>query len=238
MPKLIGMDDFPRVPWIAEALDRRRPRRVEQEVNGMAPALADTWFWRDRWREVLVGAWELPGLIHCLESRTSFCSLRRAALDSKQNGCEILTMGDNMPEICAAQRGRDVDEQLNALGRRAAGYQLGGDILWRRRHVDTKRNSADRGSRVADKGLLQPGEVVKVGGALQARARAKADACARRPQRAAAAVRSAILPATAPGGLGGVSSLSCSRVARFLPQRGQSVDSGLDQPSKKTTTYV
>ena len=59
------------------------------------------------------------------------------------------------------EKGRSPDPVLNALCRRSAGLQLGSGIRWRRRHLETTRNPTDRGSRMATRGELEPGQVVQ-----------------------------------------------------------------------------
>ena len=58
-------------------------------------------------------------------------------------------------------KGRAKDPALNAQCRRAAGLMTGAGIRWCRRHVESGRNPTDKGSRLADSGVLQPGEIVR-----------------------------------------------------------------------------
>ena len=54
-----------------------------------------------------------------------------------------LSLGDNMSEITATEKGRAKNYELKCQCRRAAALQFCADILWRRRHVDTERNPSD-----------------------------------------------------------------------------------------------
>ena len=65
-----------------------------------------------------------------------------------------------MAEVCVFDRGRARDRALNASARRAAGYQFAANVAWRRRYIETKRNVADAGSRLADAGRIRAGNAV------------------------------------------------------------------------------
>lgn len=58
-----------------------------------------------------------------------------------------LTCTDNLSCLCAFEKGRTGDFKLNQLCRVAAAYQGACGIKWRLRHIETKRNPADRDSR-------------------------------------------------------------------------------------------
>ena len=63
-------------------------------------------------------------------------------------------------EVCAYERGRAKDHALNALCRRSAALQLSLNVRRRRRYVETDRNASDGDSRLADRGLLQSGQIL------------------------------------------------------------------------------
>ena len=65
-----------------------------------------------------------------------------------------------MAEVLSFERGRPRDHGLNAYCRQAAGLQIALNVRWRRRYVETDRNASDCDSRLADRGLLQPGQVL------------------------------------------------------------------------------
>ncbi len=73
----------------------------------------------------------------------------------------MLSVADNLAESCASDKGRSKDPALNSLLRRSAGLQLASGISWRRRHVESRRTPTDQGSRVADRGGLAPGELLR-----------------------------------------------------------------------------
>ena len=89
--------------------------------------------------------------------------MKRSSRDSRLHGHFLLSLGDNMAEVLAFERGRAVNWELNSLCRVAASRQLGCQIVWRRRHVESERNPSDADSRLADRGLLFPGEVLRPG---------------------------------------------------------------------------
>ena len=108
----------------------------------------------------MAGAWRRFNKIHERESRAAVAGLRVEVRSGTSRGSTVLSLGDNMPEVCSLDRGRASDRALNMQARRAASLQLFGDVVWRRRHMPGKLNVADGGSRLADAGALQPGEVV------------------------------------------------------------------------------
>ena len=63
-----------------------------------------------------------------------------------------------MAEVCASSVGRAKDYALNGHCRRAAGVELLTGMRRRRRYVETGRNPSDGDSRLADAGLLLPGQ--------------------------------------------------------------------------------
>lgn len=93
------------------------------------------------------------------------------------DGCEnsvLVSLGDNMGEILAQDRGRSRDKALNTQCRQAAAWQLAAGTSWRRRHVPTDVNVVDKTSRLVDNGLLQPGDVMVLSPAERRRAHRRA----------------------------------------------------------------
>jgi len=100
-------------------------------------------------------------LFHALESRVALMGPRFAAARPAFQDSVVVSVGDNMGEVLATEKGRATDPVLNAQCRRAAGLQVSAGIRWRRRHVETQRNPTDRGSRLACVGDLPPGSIVR-----------------------------------------------------------------------------
>ena len=135
-----------------------RPR-VKKLFNGFVPVLPASLLRPSRFLAVVTGAWRRPGVIHALESRVALMGLRDASRTPSLQDSILLSLGDNLSEILATDKGRSQDPVLNALLRIRAGLCVSSGIEWRRRHVETKRNPTDRGSRLADDGGLGPGEI-------------------------------------------------------------------------------
>ena len=76
--------------------------------------------------------------------------LRKGFLDSP-------LYGRSLP---AYDTGRATDFALNALCRQVAGFLLRTGITWARRWIASGRNLTDAASRLANLGLLRPGEVL------------------------------------------------------------------------------
>ena len=86
--------------------------------------------------------------------------LRRSSRVVRHHGRRLLSLGDNMSFILAFEKGRACDEGLRRLASKAAALQVGCEIDWVLRYVETDRNAADPGSRLASAGKLKPGQTV------------------------------------------------------------------------------
>ncbi|CAK0829145.1 unnamed protein product, partial [Prorocentrum cordatum] len=165
----------------ADALRAAEPGLPHPRVTGIVPALPDTLVAPTRWRRLLVGAWQRREAIHMKEARIALVGLYHAVRDPASHGGVVLSLGDNLSEVLATERGRAHDPALNSVCRRAAAVELGAEVRWVRRYVETDRNPTDSDSRLAEQGILAPGESLR-GGRLAARlGRLRAGAC--RPDR-------------------------------------------------------
>ena len=122
----------------------------------------------------MAGAWRHPGRIHLLEAKVSLMGLRNAAVSRRSEDCVVLSLGDNMAEVLATERGRARDRGLNACCRQSFAWQLAAGVDWRRRYVPTDKNISDSDSRLADRGALEAGEVMIPAAAAHARAHKRA----------------------------------------------------------------
>ncbi|CAK0822447.1 unnamed protein product, partial [Prorocentrum cordatum] len=165
----------------AEALRAAELGLPHPRVTGVVPALPDTLVAPTRWRRLLVGAWQRREAIHMKEARIALVGLYHAVRDPASHGGAVLSLGDNLSEVLATERGRAHDPALNSVCRRAAAVELGAEVRWVRRYVETDRNPTDSDSRLAEQGILAPGESLR-GGRLAARlGRLREGAC--RPDR-------------------------------------------------------
>eukprot|EP00972_Heterocapsa_arctica_P001072 151169-Heterocapsa_arctica.AAC.1 len=120
--------------------------RPHAEVTGRVPRLPDGLLVASRWRRVVAGAWSRPAAIHNKEARAALLGLRRAAGSVWMHDSLLLSLGDNLSETLANDRGRARDRELLAIVRRGAAIQLACGIGWRRRYVETQRNPSDEDS--------------------------------------------------------------------------------------------
>ncbi len=97
----------------------RRPKTVAL-FNGVVPALPQTLLWCGRYAPIVTGAWRNPDVIRCLGSRASVAGLRHAAAVPELQDTIVLSIADNLAEICASDKGRSKDPALNSLLRRTA----------------------------------------------------------------------------------------------------------------------
>lgn len=108
------------------------------------------------------GAWLRAEAIHNKECRASILALRRSASCRRFWEKKVIGLGDNLSEILSTSRGRARNWELNSLCRVAAAYIATG-INWRRRHVVSAASPADYDSRLADRKIISPGEVLGPG---------------------------------------------------------------------------
>ena len=140
------------------------------ERVGLVLPLPDDLVENSRWRPVLQGGWARPAAIHEKEGRVAFLGLRRALRQQAAHGAMVLSLVDNLSCLLAFDRGRATNKELNALCCRSAAYQVGTEAMWRLRYIESERNPIDHDSRLADAGLIKPGEVRTGRRLLRARA--------------------------------------------------------------------
>ena len=112
------------------------------------------------WHLVVVGGWSHAEAVHFLEGRIMLGGLRRSSGVVRHHGRRLLSLGDSLSSIFAFEKGRACDEGLGRLASKAAALQVGCEIDWVLRYVETDRNAADPGSRLASAGKLKPGQTV------------------------------------------------------------------------------
>ena len=107
--------------------------------------------WRKKWRR------PTEGHITLKEARVALSSLKRTCRVAKLHGRLKLTLTDNLSCLCAFEKGRATDFNLNQVCRAAAAYSAACGVRWRLRHIETKRNPADRNSRLLEKPVKKTG---------------------------------------------------------------------------------
>ena len=89
--------------------------------------------------------------INYKEGLVALSSLKRTArVDSLAHSTK-LTLRDNLCVVLAFEKGRSNSPSINRLCRIAASLQVGLDIHWRLRHIESPRNVADAPSRWFEK---------------------------------------------------------------------------------------
>eukprot|EP00959_Pyramimonas_sp_CCMP1952_P315204 6597576-Pyramimonas_sp.AAC.1 len=61
------------------------------------------------------------------EARIALVGLHHAVRDPASHGGVVLSLGDNLSEVLATERGRAHDPALNSVCRRAAAVELGAE---------------------------------------------------------------------------------------------------------------
>ena len=133
----------------------KKAKKVLKEKTGQVPALQTLQkLWDDpaRWKSVARGHWQFPDEpIHILEGRTALMAIWHAAKSGRARRCKLLTLCDNTICCLDFDRGRARQSYgMLVLTRRAAAYEIGLDIKWIVRYIETSRNPADEGSRMVD----------------------------------------------------------------------------------------
>ena len=128
---------------------RKRPK-AEIELRGI-PTLEECWSKRSEYDLLIAGKWQHEGEhINVKEARVALMDLRRKCRETKHLNHRHLTLSDSMVTIGVFEKGRSHSFALLSLCRRAAAYQIAGEVLWRLRYIETDRNVADAGSRGAE----------------------------------------------------------------------------------------
>jgi hypothetical protein len=138
-------------------------REVEQcdslgSRSCLVTPLPDEILERRHWSLVVKGAWSFPATMHCKEGRVALLSLQRCARNARLHGSRVLTIGDNLAEICASEKGRSDDPALRRLLQRALAYTIGPELQWYRRYAESARNPSDYDSRWALRCMALSGE--------------------------------------------------------------------------------
>lgn len=190
------------------AADCRRPRaalladpkRATEfvEVEDAVPALAAHIVHPARWCLIVAGAWRHAQRIHIHEARAAVMGLVRAVSANGAEDCIVISLGDNLAELLAQERGRASNRGLNALCRKAAAWQAISGVTWTRRYVNTKVNPSDHDSRRADRHELAPGETHIPSESERRRARRRAQEVIAALERLRAAAPSASRAVAAP----------------------------------------
>lgn len=84
------------------------------------------------------------------EGRVLLSSLVRTCRVGSLFGCKKLSLSDNLACLLAFDKGRSSSIGLNRICKRAAAYIGATGVKWAIRHVETKRNVADKPSRIFD----------------------------------------------------------------------------------------
>ena len=125
-------------------LDLDYPALVEPISSSLLNPEEFSLLWAKRWRDS-------GQHINLKEALVALSSLKRTGRVASLVHSLKLTLCDNLAVVLAFEKGRSSSPGLNRLCRVAAAFQLGLDIQWRLRHVESSRNVADEPSRWFEK---------------------------------------------------------------------------------------
>ena len=118
------------------------------ELSGSIPRISASWA-RMRWRTLVKRPWKWPSEhINLKEGRVTLLGLRRLCRSRHALGTKSLGLTDNMVSLLCFEKGRSRVWGLNALCRRACAYKVALNHRQRLRHIISKENPADEGSRL------------------------------------------------------------------------------------------
>ena len=126
----------------------QRKRRPEIEVGTLVPPVSADIIRPDKFTLLWSRRWRNPDEhINTKEGRVILSSLKRTCRVAALFGGRKVTLSDNLSAIMAFSKGRSSRFGLNRLCRIAASLLGATGVKWSIRHVETKRNIADKPSR-------------------------------------------------------------------------------------------
>eukprot|EP00438_Fugacium_kawagutii_P028530 Skav222527 [mRNA] locus=scaffold2875:78605:82075:+ [translate_table: standard] len=126
----------------------KRSRRMDIEIPELIKPVSGKILEPDSFRLLWMRRWRNPAeTINIKEARVALSSLKRMARSKSGVGCRKLTLCDNLSAVLALEKGRSSSSSMNRICKTAAALQVALQIRWSLRHVETKRNQADKPSR-------------------------------------------------------------------------------------------
>ena len=118
----VGPSDIDLLDWMEERMakqnqansknpngndSRVKERRIlhEKEESSRVPDLAYSWSIPNRWHRVIEGAWSSHSDIMSQEAKISLLGFVHSSRCAKLHHTKILSIGDNLSEICAVEKG-------------------------------------------------------------------------------------------------------------------------------------
>ena len=150
--------DWLRTSAIQTQYRTAKRHRADLDLPALVPPIPEKFLnpkayqllWAKRWRD--------PSQhINLKEGLVALSSLKRTARVSSLTHSTKLTLSDNLPVVLAFEKGRSSSYGMNRLCRVACAFQVGLDISWRLRHIESPRNVADAPSR-----LFQPNRSAQI----------------------------------------------------------------------------
>ena len=104
--------------------------RAWEEDSSLVPPLPPTLTIESRWQRLIAGAWREPAAIHTKEQYIAVRGLLAVARHRAFHHTTVVSLGDNMSELLACEKGRATSFDLNAGCRRACAVQVStGNLL-------------------------------------------------------------------------------------------------------------
>ena len=149
---LLSEGDWIRTSAIQTQYRTAKRHRADLDLPALVPPIPEKFLKPEAYQLLWAKRWRDPSQhINLKEGLVALSSLKRTARVSSLTHCTKLTLSDNLPVVLAFEKGRSSAYGMNRLCRVACAFQVGLDIAWRLRHIESPRNVADAPSR-----LFQP----------------------------------------------------------------------------------
>ena len=150
---LMSDGDWLKTSAIKSQLRTSHRSRADLDLPALVPPVSPKLLNPKKYKLLWARAWKDPSQhINLKEGMVALSSLKRTGRVRRLTHTTKLTLSDNLAVVLAFEKGRSSSAGMNRLCRSAASFQLGLNILWRLRHIESPRNIADGPSR-----LFQPG---------------------------------------------------------------------------------
>lgn len=142
---LMSDGDWLKTSAIKTQFRTSRKSRADLDLPALVPPISPKLLNPKKYKLLWARAWKDPSQ-HINLKEGMVALVRRLTHTTK------LTLSDNLTVVLAFEKGHSSSAGMNRLCPGAASFQLGLNILWRLRHIESPRNIADGPSR-----LFQPG---------------------------------------------------------------------------------
>ena len=153
LQQALSEGDWLKTSAIQSQLKARGKNRDDIDCPSLVEPVSSSLLDPEKYKLLWAKRWKDPSHhINYKEGLVALSSLKRTARVDSLTHSTKLTLSDNLCVVLAFEKGRSNSPSINRLCRVAAALQIGLDIHWRLRHIESPRNVADAPSRWFEKG--------------------------------------------------------------------------------------